>query len=95
MPSHSRCHSLALFRQMRHLSDISACEVLGSKDSSSVLSLVNVNVAFSTFFTAFTSAWNEIVPLRQQRTRVKSNPWMADELLQLLHQRHNAYRHFL
>ena len=87
MPSDSRHHRLALFRQMRHVSDISACEVLGSKDWSTVLSLVNVNEAFSTFLIALTSAWDEIAPLQQRRIRVKSNPWMTDELLQLLHQR--------
>ena len=32
MPSDRRHYRLALFRQMRHVSDISACEVLGSKD---------------------------------------------------------------
>ena len=95
MPSDSRRHRLALFHQMRHVSDISACEVLGSKDWSTVLSLVNVNEAFSTFLTAFTSALDEIATSQQRRTRVKSNPWMTDELLQLLHQRHNAYRQFL
>ena len=95
MPSDYRRHRLALFHQMRHVSDISACEVLGSKDWSIILSLINVNDAFSTFLIAFTSAWNKIVPLRQRCARVKSNLWMPNELLQLLHQRHNSYRHFL
>ena len=77
------------------MSDAMICNVLQSKNWSVVLNMENINEAFSAFKDIFRLASDEVAALRQRRARVKSNSWMSDELLDLMHIRQSAYAQFL
>ena len=91
----NRCHRYAISRQVKKVSDTAICDALQSKDWSMVMITENINEAFATFMNIYTSAWDDVAPLRQRQTRVRPNPWMTDELLKPLHHRKLAYKQFL
>ena len=88
-------YKYSMCRRINSLDENHIKTVLNDANWAASLAEQDINNAVSSFVKIFTAAWNKIAPIRSQRTRKRPNPWMPDELLDLLQRQRVAYKKFL
>ena len=85
-------HNTISIRSMKHYSKSIFIEKLLSLDWSIVMNCTDANEAWEKFKTLFTVAMDEIAPMKDVRTKYRTEPWMNEEILELMYARDRALR---
>ena len=85
-------HNTISTRSMKEYSESSFTEILLSIDWSVVLNCIDVNEAWEKFKVLFTLAMDSIAPMIEKRINIRTEPWVNDEILELIQERERALR---
>ena len=83
-------HNTITIRSMKNYTEDRFIEKLQSMDWSIVLNCIDVNVAWEKFKAMFTLAIDEIAPEKDIRIKYRTEPWINEEILELIHARDRA-----
>ena len=84
---HIGSHKTIKIRSLKNYSALDFLTKLRNTNWANVTECNNVNDAWSKFKQIFTNILDEIAPIKQIRIKVRTEPWMNNELLELINER--------
>lgn len=87
-------HNTVLLRSTKIYNPDAFCEVLKRVDWSPVLNCKNVDIAWACFKELFCKVLDMVAPIKKVRVKQKSEPWITDDIHQLLRSRNVSFKMF-